>query len=155
MQGARTTSPALALEHNFVGTVQFAQTARQFSQRDEARSGDAADLVLIWLANVHQHKVIFALNFRFKIERRNPRNSQFLFRLSVSLGQAAKLLVVDQFMNSGVLATDRSILILAHLEFAKPRFQSIETDQSPDERLTSPKDQLHCLNRLHHTDHSR
>src|SRR6266478_2836680 len=155
MQGTRTTSPALALEHNFVGTIQFAQTARQFSQRDEARSGDAADLILIWLANVHQHKAIFALNFRFKIERRNPRNGQFLFRLSVSLGQAAKLLVVDQFMNCRVLATDRAIRVLAHLEFAKSHFQSIETDQSPDERLTRPKDELHCLDRLHYTDHSR
>src|ERR1700730_7280637 len=154
MQGARTTSPPLALEHNFVGTIQFAQTARQFSQRDEARSSNATDLVFIWLANVHQHKGIFALNFRFKIERRNPRNSQFLFCLSVRLGQAAKLLVVNQFMNSGVLATDRAIRILAHLEFTKPHFQSIETDQPPDERLTNPKDQLRCLDRLHHTDHS-
>src|SRR5205823_6149645 len=82
------------------------------------------------------------LNRRFQSLVRRRRRRRILAT------DAAELLVVDELLDSWIVAADGALGISADLEFLKTHLQGVVENQSADQRRTLSQDQLDRFGRL-------
>ena len=69
--------------------------------------------------------------------------------------QAAKLLVINELCDRGILAADGTSRILLQLELAELHIEGVEVEQSPRQRLADAENELERLDGLHRPDNTR
>ena len=104
--GFRAAHAAFAVGYDFDRRIQVVEAFWQLTERNQLRSGDAADLVFVRLAHVDEDEVVAAIDFRFHLNR-----IDVAFRCHL-LQYTAKLLVIDQLRNCWVVAADWAFRIL-------------------------------------------
>src|SRR5580692_3813917 len=97
------------MQNNIVRTVQLTQARRQFTERNQFRSGNSADVILERLADIDKDELLFAIDLCLELRRGDGWNLQFLRRFSVGLRNSAELVVVYQFMNRWVISANRTV----------------------------------------------
>jgi hypothetical protein len=90
------------------------------------------------LAHVEDVDVLAFIEPGLELSDRDLRHAVLLLG-SLSLRDAAELLVVDQLRNRRVLAADRAVRILAELHLAEAHVQRVVEEEPSDERLTDPE----------------
>src|SRR4029077_5876502 len=117
-------------------------------------SRNIANVVFKRFTNVHQHKLFAAIQLLSELDSGNGRNIHLLCSFSFGLRNATKLIIIDQFMNSGMLSANWAFRIFANLEFSKSEFERIEAHEAADQRITQPDNKLNGLNRLQDADNA-
>ena len=125
--------------------VEIGGVIRQLTQRDEPCAGDMADLPLMRLTYIDEQEVRIGSHLAGQLGCRDLGSILPAVRACV---RAAKGLVIDQLGNRGLLSANRTVRILAQLEFPNVERESVQQNQSADQRLTDAEDQLHRLERL-------
>src|SRR6185295_13198886 len=109
------------------------QSFRHRRFRNQFRAGYAADRVLFGLAHVYENEVIASIHLRFEFHR-----GDFEISSDRDLGlmsHSAKLVVINQLVNSGILSADWTLGILSEFQFAELHLHRVEQEQSPDQRI--------------------
>src|SRR5207247_1662202 len=69
-------------------------------------------------------------------------------------GDAAELIVIDQFVDGGVVATERAVRVAAQFEFLEPHIERVEEQQAADEGTAFAQSQLEDFRGLNAADNA-
>src|ERR1700724_1369639 len=118
---------------------------------------DVADLIFVRLAHVGDKKIVARVETPLEFFYLHLRNASFhCFLLAFFLtADSAKLVVVYQFCDGAMRPASRAIGILTQLELAKLHPQRVDEQQSSNQRIAFPEDQLDDFRGLNHTDETR
>src|SRR6201996_6448850 len=143
---------ALAVQHDLLVLRHALQgrAVQELALRDQRGAGDADDLVLVRLTDVHQEDVVAPVEHARQVlgaDRRADHRGLGLFR-----DGAAEGLVVDQLGDRRVLAADRAVRVLVDLDRAVVHLQGVVDHQAAGEAVADAGDQLDRLVHLDRAD---
>src|SRR5262249_29132308 len=108
------------------------------------RSRNACDLKLVWLAYVDDLNLLATQTLRVEFSGRNLLKLRvWLWRLMCC--HTAKLLVIDQLFNRRLFTANRTLRILSQFELAELHSPGVKQQQTIDQQVLSPKNDLDCL----------
>src|SRR5438270_3393664 len=142
---ARTPNSALTDHYCRPFTRYFVEIGGDFPQWKQARIWKTSDFKFERFTDVDQRDVFIFLKPLVQLDRRKRRD----FRLRP---HAAKLLIVNRFSDARVLAADGTILVPPDLELTKPQRERINVEQTTNQTVSDPQDELDCFHSLHHAD---
>src|SRR5436190_1954644 len=150
--GLSAAHAALAVNDDIGVRVELGEALPDLAERDQARGGDVADLVLVRLANVDQYEVVAAVElglYLFYVDLTLAHLGLLRRRL---LRHAAELMIIDQFRDGAMVAADGALGILAELQLAELHAEGVVEHEASDEGLADAEDQLDGLGRLDEAD---
>ena len=106
-----------------------------------------ADLILVGLAHVENEEIVSTIESGFQIAWRNLRH---LHRRAGSFfaANAAKFVVIDEFVNRAMRAAHGAVRVLAQLELAESHSQCVKQEQATNEIVPTAENELDCFHRL-------
>ena len=108
---------AAAVCDNFLAGIQFMHSAGKLAEGDELRAGNPADLILVRLTDIDQHKAVAVVPLRLHLHRVDLPLGKALDRdrLRLVTGHPAELLVVDEFRDCRMVSAGETFGVPAQL----------------------------------------
>src|SRR5881409_441254 len=142
----------LAVHDDFVGRAELVHSGRNLGHRHQDRLVQAGNLPLHRLSNVEEDDRFAPVDLLLQLR---DRDLELLPDLIRRASQAAKLLVIDEFLDRRIQSADRALGILTQLELPELHPQCVEDEETTDERVAPPEEKFDRLDRLDRSDYAR
>ena len=123
-----TSSSRSAMDNNVTGAIQLVNPVEQLIQRNEMRSINWQISNSTGLRTSQNEEILSLIQFLLELLGRNFHNPG---RCLLFLTNATKLLVVDEFLDAGILSADRALWVLAQLQLAELHSQASKRSRRP------------------------
>ena len=101
-------------------------------------SAEIADLVFVGLAHIEHKEIVSGIEALLQFFRCHVQHGSSCPLLLAT--NAAEMLIVNQLRNCWMVAADRTVGVLAQLQFAKAHGERVHQKQASDERLARTQD---------------
>src|SRR5213594_3200252 len=142
----------LAVHDDFVGRAELVHSGRNLGHRHQDRLVQAGNLPLHRLSNVEEDDRLAPVDLLLQLR---DRDLELLPDLLRRASQAAKLLVIDEFLDRRIRSADRALGVLAQLELPELHPERVEDEEAADQRVAPPEEKFDRLDRLDRSDNAR
>src|SRR2546428_11566029 len=142
----------LAIDDDFVGRAKLVHSGRNLGHRHQDRLVQASNFPFHRLSNVEEDDRFAPVDLLLQLR---DRDLELLPDLLCRASQAAKLLVINEFLDRRIRSADRALGVLAQLELPELHPERVEDEETTDQRVAPSEEKFDRLDRLDRSDNAR